>query len=446
MAYTQKFAKFLPVAISFFKGESASPQKFNGIFSYLEAGFSILESFLGNGIDYKIPLSDKSKRKMLFNVSQAIGSTSNIYKPVNKMVSLSNIYHNYGSVNNGSTTSHESHSFIDNINKKLIVNRTLNVPLCITNNQLDTYYLGVYYTGDSDGEISIKCKTVGENITLSLDTNPGRKFGYIKTNSQYIEYIEIKPKNGKNIEIESIFFVSNSETTPIEEITNVNNKEMKRFIAFNSSYSVPIINKSLWTIKLPCENALKGICTLATCGYCIGNLYDVNVNSTVIDKIGAPVCGGDDGIFGNIEDELIPKNITTKKRIKYIPNDYNTTGSVPIYTIQSPVLTEDVPYMIKFMPFIAHQFGYSSGQMLVKNESAVYDIASPKSPVFTNMTIYSAGQPHIVYVVDDNLELSGGFSDRILILGGLYSLSDFVKDSLKVNSEGSIPQVSVYAD
>ncbi len=468
---SQMFARLLPIDIKFFNGESPSPQKMNGIFNYVHAAFYILESFLGNGIDYRIPSDNIKDRKMLFNVSQVLGNTGKLYKPVNTLVMTEYLHRSFGIINKNLGAVdilHASHTTYDQETEQLTIRDDINIPVCINTldaaGEIEAYYIGLYYTGE--GSISIYGGGTTESQTLTLPPQSFRKFFWFSPGMEFIDYIKLSPGvmdaygSRDPLVLESIYLVKGNdvaaETQRIYEL--VSGSPTENYIEvlndYNTSYAIPLDNMegtqeqpTFWTIQIPCKWAISKDCSHATCDYCIGNIHDIDVSNPAVTKIGAPICGGLSTVAPHIDPYLIPTNKDVAflgQPIEYEAADFSHNTQSQIYTIQSPVLMKAKPYMMKYRPFKVHSLG--AGTALTKNETVIYDLSSRTNPIRYNVPIYSAGRPDIVFVFDTNKELVSGSSTNIQVLGGQYTMTTFIEDLVLALNMEKNPQVAVYAD
>lgn len=443
----EMFPRLMPIDIKFFSGESPSPQKLTGIFKYLYSAFYVLESFLGNGVDYR-PESDQD-RKMLFNISNAIGSMGKLYKPSNALVSLQAICRSYASVNSykgvlfpdrtASDILHDQHAGILEITddyvhafadkeEYMLVSKPLNIPI-------DTFLKGVWAFG-------IECRGSGR-INIYLDNTDLLQVnihedasdpdvvvsGSILTkhygkfiNNSYVSHIEILP-GSIGLEVLSIYLVDRDECY----IESEGDKP------YNIGYALGIDNPTYFEVGKPCLNA--NVCEKRTCSYCIGNTYDFYTRVPGVTPVGKPVCAGK--YRTTVDPALIPED-----GLEYDPDNGSS-----IYAIQSPLLMNSKPYLVKLAPYAVHA-NLASGSTIPKNQVVVYDLKAgggSSSPIKYNMPVQSGGRPDIVFVNDTDTELSPS-SSRILIIGGTYGITNLLQDMLKAITETEQRTISVYAD
>jgi hypothetical protein len=370
------FTKLLPKEASFIRGESPSPDKLNGIMNQLSAATYILESFLGNGLDYRV--TSDSERKMLFNVSSAIGKTDKLYKPANKVCNLERIDKRFA----GSAASYNS------TDKTLSVVSKFVVPAEIIAGDK----LGIYYIGQPIVTIAASGYTLAERATYG--------WSYIPNIPTSIDYFYIENAPAKSLTIKAFYIA--------ERFTDTE--------CYNTGYSVPISNANYYTVKTPCRysnpaasGALK--CATKTCNYCIGNTYNFDQTQTV--TYGTPTCSGAVSVLGGglsySADTLRPK----------------------VLTLQSPINTTENAYAIKYRPFYMHNTALD--QMLPANSCMIYDLKDGVNAVKYSQNLYSAGGVNSnirgdIFYITDNSVIAIGDNKRYLVIGGDYGLVDMVYD------------------
>lgn len=439
---TQMFPKLLPVDIKFFGGESPSPQKLTGIYNYIGSAFYILESFLGNGVDLNTP-SD-ADRKLIYNLSNAIGAMGNVYRPHNYLTSLEFIHRQFGSMNGNGTTEYKK--MIDQFmqsggtEKYLTVNSQINIPIDIISDS--DLYLNMLVTGAGIVRVHhtdtspVTDITISTPISINGYTIP-TEFSLLINAGVYISHIEI---------------IITVPTVPINffSLTLVDSAKALMFTLdtankpYNVSYAMNQNNPSFWKIKKPCQNALDEVCSVATCKYCIGNTYDIYTRVLGLEGtlVGESVCGGD--FASTIQETLQPVNKTTYAKIKYTPP--TTPGTSTLYTAQSSLLMKETPYSLRFRPYGIHSL--PSESIIDKNQAMVYDSfagGGATSPLCYNLIIQSGGRPDIVIINDTKNNLVES-KDRFIILGGMYSLASYIADTSEMSSARASRAVAVYAD
>lgn len=447
---TELFARLFPLKINFVNGESPSPQKLNAIFNYVNAAFYVLESFLGNGMDYKY--EGLEGRKMLFNLSSAIGPMGNLYKPLNKLTSLEHIYKHFialhsktgAAFTDGLHTEHASYTLGNEMAGEFLdVTKSFNIPI---NMQIkNAHQLRISFRGDC----TLKIYSDNNIVLLNefIDSSVDEKIGiYEKTflliGDKFIDYISIEVTEGSNIEIYSL-----SLSDVIEGMYSDGS-------IFNVSYAMPLDNgeennEGFWKIARPCVHAKSSAvtkCLSATCEMCIGNTYDVYVDS-IETKRGEPICAGD-YLEQDVTNADMPMS-SGEVSLSYTPVTYAANEPAQ-YTLQSCLLLRSKPYMIKFSPFAAHN-NQPAGTILPQNGSIIYDITAQYNPLKYEIPIVSAGRSDIVYVADIKSELIPGEglglgTANYMILGGEVSVTQMISDLLKRLSENDTPKPAVYAD
>lgn len=401
---TQLFNKMLPKEVRFMRGEDPSPTKLNGAFGQLESAFFMLESFLGNGPDYTIDTNEE--RKMLFNISSAIGPSDKIYSPLNKVPSLERIWRKYGRA----TSSYDRDSKVLDVTSYQ-TNTTIPVEAYVG------YELGIYYTG--------------RGIIVALDGDPATEMPlpdagtswkwFTTTVTEDIDWFRIRKYNNSSeaFKIKSIY-VAPAESAAV----------------LNKAYSIPLTNGSYWSVKTPCKWADPDLisdlrCVNKTCSYCIGNTYNLDDTSA---QYGSPLCSGaKNGLDGDIN--YAPANVDVRK-------DY--------FTLQAPVLTEPDSFAVRYRSYNVQ--GLTVDSEIPQNYALLYDTKNSASTLNYTMVLFSAGKPNILYVKDPNAIKSGiGDNKRFILLNGSYGLSNLLNEILPQIElpmpQGAIePDIAVYED
>jgi len=384
------FTKLLPKDVSFVRGESPSPDKLNGIFNQLSSAMFVLESFLGNGIDYRI--TDDGDRKMLFNLSSAIGRVDKLYKPTNRLPDLRRIFKKYGGV----------YGTWDSINKTL----EFTGPVMTPANLEPGDKLAMYYTGEPVINVN------GTDYPLAAKA----EFGWSTLNiTDSVDYIITAPASGQSLVVKSFYI---SDTFDDDE-------------CYNTGYSLPLANATYYSVKTPCvysspsASGNANICANKTCNYCIGNTYNYDLNDSI--SYGSPICSG----ARNLDNELITYTAEVGNlRATYL-------------TLQCPLNTTENSYALKYRPFSMHSNIVDSQIML--NQCMIYDIKDAVSPVKYNTYLYSAGGVDgnvrgDIFYVTDNLTIQAGDNKRYIVLGGSYGMIDLLYDMIQF-VEKPIPPV-----
>lgn len=382
---TYMFTKLLPKEASFVRGESPSPDKLNGILNQMSSAMFILESFLGNGVDYRT--TSNTERKLLFNVSSAIGKTDKLYKPANKLPNLERIDRQYSG----------SYGTYNSTDKTLSITDEIILPAEI----LVGEKLGIYYIGQPVVTINGTVYTLAEKASYGWD--------YISSITSNTDYFYIKPALGKILTIKSLYIADKFTDTD----------------CYNTGYSVSLSNNAYFTVKTPCiySNPASGItqCASKTCNYCIGNTYNYDQTQTI--TYGTPICYGAKSVSNADLSYLADTN-----RPKYL-------------TIQSPISTTENPYTLKYRPFYMHST--ASSELIPVNKCMIYDTKDNVTPVKYKVELYSAGgigsniRGDIFFIKDNSVILTGD-NKRYLVLGGDYGLIDMVYDMM-VFVERQIP-------
>lgn len=404
--FKQLFNKLIPKEVRFGRGEDISQTKLNGAFKQIENAFFMLESFIGNGLDFFA--EENNDRKMLFNISSSIGRSDKIYKPINKLISLSLIPKKYGA---GIST------YLDG---------ELTLTSDVTNLTLPTegkngYEFGIYYKG--------RGKVLGLDGTQNWITLPdkGSSYGWHYLNvTADIAYIRLVKYNvGTDFKIKSIYIS--------EKINNA---------IYNIAYSIPLGNNVYYTVKTPCKwsnieldpsnvnNTSSIRCGSRTCKYCIGNT--INLDDTDSINYGKPICSG----------ALAEDGITQRS---YLSDDDNVRKDY--LTIQSPALTIDRQYSNRYKSFYLNSEVVDTE--IPQNYLVLYDLKNSASPIKYHIKLHSSGRSDILYIKNAN-DIISGDSKRYIVLGGNYGLSDMLSDilfmtELPIPLSAIEPDVAIYA-
>lgn len=464
MAETQLFQKLLPVNIKFFQGESPSPTKLNGIFNYIQASYYVLESFLGNGIDYGVTVL--KNRKMVFNLSSTIGQAGNLYKPTNRLGSLTHIHRFFSALHNDSgeettfgDSLHSEHAnYVEGdgvLGEYLEILDQINIPINIQGKNGENFQFGIVYKGSGVVRIVFSDFTY-EEINCSAPAQDELKIKTTITTESFINHISFIPT--ADFKVFSTWLVETTETLLTDDSNFANLGEKN---TFNVGCAIPVDNgldgnEAFWKIGSPCVHSLDTAtnkCDKRTSSYCMGNTYDIYVDQTNTGTpwapVGQPICAGNVGLTiddlykGEISSDLMPKNDLAED-LKYTPIAYDASSVNVILTIQSCLLMKSKPYMTKFRPFAAHNL--ISGGVLTKNESCLYDLSANYNPIKYDITLRSAGRPDILYVLDTKRALEEGTYNQVSVIGGSYNISAMLKDILTHVGERETPQPAVYSD
>lgn len=406
---SQLFTKLIPKKARFQKGEAPTASKLNGIMQQIESAFFMIESFLGNGTDYFIETDED--RKILFNISTAIGRTDKIYKPINKIVSLKRINKKFGFLTS---------TFDSNTDTLTMTSHEINTTIPVE--AYSGYEFGIYYTG--------RGKVLGLDGTQNWVTLPdnGPSYGWHKIEvTSNISFIRLlKYNNIDDFKIRSIYISEKVDGS-----------------IFNIAYSIPTENKSYWSIKKPCKWSNPNLdsetqagtssirCGSKTCDYCIGNTYEFD--QTIELSYSKPKC----------QSALAEDGITARTYLS--EDDEERTNYL---TIQSPILTVDNQYSNRYIPFYVNP--YSKDTEIPQNYLIIYDSKNSASTLRYTTKIYSAGKGNILYIKDQN-DISTGDDRRYIVIGGNYGISDLLHDmipflELPIPKEGIEHDVAVYDD
>ena len=382
----QFFQTLLTKKARYLNGENPSPAKLSAVNAQIESAFSVIEGFLGNGTDYLI--TSNSNRRVLPNISSAIGSGEKIYRPVNMFHSLEQIARKsiiasstYDSVNN-----------VLNIGASAVTG-TFHIPTGTS--------IGIYYQTNTNNSVTINYNSTGSTFPSSTS---GYTWAFMPT-MDATEAFVILCTGGLKIKS----FVLSNTAAGINPIQNIYTNTLG---VVNIAYSIPLANLSYFSVNTPCKWASTTrtgvtsdwICLSKTCNHCIGNKYN---------NLGAPLCTGavSTAPGGSAPLSYVADSVTTEK------------------TIQSPLLTVDNPYSAKYLPFKMYD-NISEGSALPSNSLALYDTSNQSVPVIQNLDFYSANtfRGDIVYI-KDQVGVSN-VSNQYLLIGGGYGMSNMLWDIL----------------
>lgn len=389
----QFFQTLLTKRGRFLNGENPSPAKLSAINAQTESAFAVIESFLGNGTDYLI--TSNANRRLLPNVSSAVGTGERIYKPVNRFYSLDLVASKYlGDA-----------GLYSEAYKELNLGATTTLVIDIPQNSI----IGLYYTTNDNNNMSV---TYNTNVTQVFSPSPSGVFSWawVTPTSAMAPSFTITCTGGVTLKSLVLYFQTDIPS-PIHQINKV----------ANIAYSIPLNNNNYFCVKTPCYWARSGrsgnngisdyICGSKTCDFCVGNTYDLASESS--SGYGTPMCQGAVSATGGISLSYTADTTTSYK------------------TVQSPILTVDIPYSAKFMPFKIYNSltsGLAAGVQLPSNSLLLYDIMNNSIPVMQNVDFFSASATRgdIVYIksivgIQDSLK-------QYLVLGGSYGLSNMIWD------------------
>jgi hypothetical protein len=372
------FTKLLPKEVLFKRGESPSPDKLNGIFDQIGSAAYILESFLGNGTDYRI--TTNSDRKLLFNVSSAIGQTEKLYKPASKIPDLQRLLRRYIG----------THGSWNDTTKTLTITEAALIPSDIEAGDR----IGIYYTGRPRF-------TMPGSSVVNMNNHSGGIYDWeFYDFSSDANYFQIEPYPASTLSIRSFYIA----------------KTFPGSACYNTGYTVPISNANYYTVKTPCvysNPALTGTsaCSSKVTNYCIGNTYEYTASASA--TYGTPICSGANKSY-SIE--------TASPRSTYL-------------TIQCPLNTTENKYALKFRPFSMHSISLDT--LITPNMCIVYDIKDAVNPIKYNTSLYSAGESagYIrgdIFYTPDKDTMTTGDNNKYLVLGGNYGLTDMVSDLIGI--------------
>lgn len=406
------FTRLIPKEINFVRGEQPAPSKLNGAFKQIESAFSIIEYFLGNGLDYRV--TEDAKRKMLYNLSAVIGRTDRLYKPINKINTLAEVYRLFVAPYSAGT--------YDALNDIL----TITAPITIEGNFKSGEKFGIfcaYLEGASSATVS--------GLTASPQT---LQYTQGTTGSYYLWNEFAITQSSTTVTINNY-----SNTLYIKSIYSapVTNNQI-----YNYAYCLPITrndngttiegNDSYWLVAPPCRwsdpalTAQNEICAAKTCDYCIGNTYAKSGES-----IGTPACSG-----AFAADSTTPLTYTLP-----VGDERNN-----IYTIQSPLCTVSMPYNVKMRPFRMHDI--VANEQIPENSCILYDSENTVSPLRYDVILYSASSTRGDMFYTRNIDnIIPNETKRYIILGGMYGMLDLLYEMMsmyKFNVDSEESNVAVY--
>lgn len=398
MAIRDTFTRLIPKEVNFVRGEQPAPSKLNGAFKQIESALTVLEAFLGNGTDYRI--TDDKKRRMIFNISAILGRADKLYKPVNKLQSLKNIYNFFIKPFDLGT--------YDEVNDIIV----LTSPLELYGVFREGYKFGLFYTY----VLNTNKATVGglKETPDALDNKAGITEGYYS----WYEYTLTDPSgsfvinpNGNTVYIKSMYMVKADSNGNV----------------FNEGYSIPVTktidgetisgNASYWSVKIPCRWADGSIssqsqrCLNKTCNYCIGNIYNYSGSINLM----SPACSG-----ATAEDGT---------PLSYTASIGTRAG---YYTVQSPANSVSMPYSVKYKPFKMHNT--LEAQQIPENSCILYDTKNTVNPLMYEIPLYSASSSRgDIFFIRNTSNIIPNDTKRYIVLGGSYGVLDLILELLEMH-------------
>ena len=397
MAIRDTFTRLIPKEVNFVRGEQPAPSKLNGAFKQIESALTVLESFLGNGTDYRV--TDDKKRRMIFNISAILGRADKLYKPVNKLQSLKNIYNFFIKPFDLGT--------YDEVNDIII----LTSPLELYGVFREGYKFGLFYTY----VLNTNKATVGGLKTTpdALDNKAGTTEGYYTWYEYELEEAKgsfVINTNGNTVYIKSMYMVKPDEDGNV----------------FNEGYSIPVTkiidgeeiqgNASYWSVKIPCRWAAGGLsqsqtCAKKTCNYCIGNVYNYSGATNLM----SPACLG-----------AIAQDGTS---LSYTSSIGTRAG---YYTLQSPALSVSMPYAVRYKPFKMHNT--IEAQQIPENSCIIYDTKNTVNPLMYTVPLYSASSTRgDIFFIRNTSNIIPNDTKRYIVLGGSYGVLDLILELLEMH-------------
>lgn len=407
---TGLFSKLWPLEVRFLKGEQPTHTKLNGAFKQIESAFFMLESFLGNGTDNRV---ESGERKLLFNLSNAIGTTSKLYKPANKITTLEQISLKYGKTTGSSTMTYDATTDTLEVDE-------LAYDITIPVNGKSGDVLSIYYNGN--GKIM---KDLSTYTTLPDHVEYGWQ---TYTLGQDTSFLRLSGAAGQLLSIRSLFL-----TTLIPDLSDPTKTQ-----PINKAYSIPIENANYFKLKTPCmwsnpTNADATKCASKSCDYCIGNTYEYDILSL---SYGLPKCSEAISETAAALSYSAETQISNSQRAGYL-------------TIQSPMVTISNKYGLKYKPIAIND--YPKDIQIPQNECIVYDGVDSASTIKYTTSLFSAGRSDILYIKDIAPFQAGLNNTKRYIVLGRYGLTDLCFDMMsfmevQLPIEAYPANVAIYAD
>ena len=396
----------------FVLGEQPSPTKLTGAFAQLENAFINLQKFLGNGIDWLE--TEQSKKKLIPSISSALGSSTFVYKPVNRIKSLRALLVSNNLLN---STIYTPESLTER--EKITAIGALVVKIPVFTGDM----IGIYCSGS----VEIKITYNGSSIETfsSSDTFENWKF-YTVQNTGNITSVNVAGSIYELFVTDKVDSTSSIFSYSVKDLSNLLVQKTER-INFNKGVSLDLSNSSYWTIKAPCYYASLsiGACPFATCPNCIGNTYDMVKASATY---GMPKCSIKKITSGFVEitnlDSPSYQTIAQSSQIKF--------------TVQAPLITKKRPYNIKYLPIALLDLSASSlnGNIVPFNQIVIYDTSNNSLPIIRDIQIsYGADNRTDIFTIGQVpgvLPTQPNSKSPYILIGGDYSVSEQISDLMEI--------------
>jgi hypothetical protein len=377
---SQAFRKLILTEIKIISGESPAPSKLNGIFALYNGAFSKIEAYLGNGQDYQI--SNMPDKKLIGNITSLVGSSSKLYKAINSLDTLQNICDKY------SVTSIQTFSASGAKGSQITVSATgMSYTTGTTTNSLNI--LGTAYI-PADAKIGqyISFLYSGSGIVTAAGASQ-QSWTLSNTASRTISSALL------TVNVELITLVSANSSLKIYSMSITDNAFT---LTYNSGPCLPLDNNKWWFVRVPCKYAVAASgCTGRTVNdYCIANTYDYTS--------GLPACTGVPGF-------------------SYVAQP---TGSLSLArTLQSPLLTVDLPHAVRYRPYAPCNTGAG---LVEPNKIFVYDNGNIDDAIQVNQLITATQRPDIYWITSNMV--TGG-DNQYMVIGGDYSITESLQSIIK---------------
>lgn len=509
MAQQYKFPTTLPIDINFFNAESLSPLKLTDIFAYIKAGSYIIESYLGNGIDYNI--TEKHKKKAIGNISNVIGSTNgNIYMPYNMLESIYSIYRNYCSTykhdgNDGENNFEQATYNYDEdcivINNKQVINIPINKKLTnggiigihfSTNADTNNYFNQAriqfkYFYQDNtsthtnslkvvsitpDSELSILNATDDNLSTISESKLPILHVSQEILENTFISYIQIQNfTDAVKLKVYGMYLCENSHRVSTNTLYSrpkyvdiyPTRQNIVTKTALNSFYNIGLYHtaKNAETIPTiyPSYCIVKPPCKWSSSAY-----NSLNVECSVKTLEGKCI-GNTYDIYANNKDDINSRRgmpvcansagwsshfDSSLKDGSYEYEEYSEMGD---FILQSPLnIYPNKAYAIRYTPFAFTGFkAPPSGSITVEiDRLLIYNTTSfsSENPIVSNVSIAATDRPDILYIKKTNLTskiAKNEQGNQFLVLGCDYGISEMLEAIFNLMFNSPKKHVAVYA-
>jgi hypothetical protein len=364
-----KLSKLLSLKVRFLSAENPSPSKITAAFKQNETAFDTLEYVVGNGHD-----NFTDKRIVVPNLASAVGISSKIYKPVNKIAYLKDA-------------------------KALMAGESGGVVDPISNNSIPvTGQFKFTFTASANKRYLL----VYNNSATMI-----KKVGGTDSANKWTSY-EISANTSTSTSTISLIVDAQSQLTEIALVDEVDyitipGLDPDSINVFNEAVSMPLGNavKGLWRVRVPC--ILAESCSLKTCAYCIGNTYDTN---------GVPLCTAN-GVGQ--------------------PEKYSPDNVAQCMTIQSCLLKyKTMPYQILNAPYKFSLSGTGAVNSKVLDGVLYLYNSTSNSPTRYQQPIYIASLTRRdILLLKSPIEASAS-NTQFMIVGGNYGIADQIIDLTEI--------------